>query len=133
MFRILYALMNGSDVWRENVRSERFKNFLFPPRHTKERQKNTFRVTVKIFGLCPLFGPLLPLLKVCHFGKKNKRERKRRYETRTLNQLLSLLFSRKEETFIKGGERKRVELLLTRARIIYLRFKADSSSLFSSV
>jgi hypothetical protein len=90
------ALMNGSD---ENVRSERFKLFFFPL--VAKDKKNAFRVTVKIFGLCAHFlGSSavtfegLPLWK----KKKRTRERKRRYETRTVKLFVFVvLFSRKEE------------------------------------
>jgi hypothetical protein len=75
-------------------------NFSFSPswRRTK---KNAFRVTVKIFGFCAHFlGSSaatfegLPLWK----KKKRTRERKRRYETRTVKLFVFVvLFSRKEE------------------------------------
>ena len=67
------ALVNGSD---ENVRSERFKLFFFP---LVAKEKKTFRVTVKIFGLCAHFLVVrCHFLKVCHFGKKrNEREREK--------------------------------------------------------
>ena len=68
------ALMNGSD---ENVRSERFKLFFFPlvakdkKMHLGSQPK--FLVSVPTF-----WGRPLPLLKVCHFGKKrNEREREK--------------------------------------------------------
>ena len=80
------------------MRSEKdLKISLFPLLRVKgaEAQKNAFRVTVIFFGLdCPkIFGLPLPLW---------KKEAKRRHETSTLNQLLSLLlFSREEERLYK--------------------------------
>lgn len=99
------ALVNGSD---ENVRSERFKLF-FSPLVAKDK-KNAFRVTVKIFGLCAHFLVVrCHFLKVCHFGKKrNERERKRRYETRTVKLFVFVvLFSRKEERRLQKAVKER--------------------------
>ena len=106
--------------------SERFKNFSFSP-SCQRRKKNAFRVTVKILKF---------------WEKRDPKQEREKEEIRDENCeeafcLCCVLFSRKEERrlYIKGGERKGAALLLSTRfqRTIYLlRFKADSSSLFSS-
>ena len=89
------ALMNGSD---ENVRSERFKLFFFPLVAKEKKMhlgsQSKFLVSVPTFWSSAATFEGLPLWK----KKKRTRERKRRYETRTVKLFVFVvLFSRKEE------------------------------------
>ena len=118
-FRILYARAYEWKrwcVWRECVKSERFKNFSFSPSSCQRSgtPKNTVRVTVKIFGL--------------FWEKRNPKQEREKEDTRRelrrsfLSLLCVVLAQRGETCIIKGGERKGAELLLlTRfQRTIYL-------------